>query len=101
MSKIFDPFFTTKPVGSGTGLGLSLVSEIVKKHSGDLEVESQPGRTVFTVKFPVGAGVSPAAAPLAAAPAAQPDAQYFRVRERPSAPAAAGEAIPNAGAASA
>lgn len=51
-SKIFDPFFTTKPIGQGTGLGLSLVSEIVQKHSGEITVESRPGRTEFTVKLP-------------------------------------------------
>jgi signal transduction histidine kinase len=51
-TKIFDPFFTTKPVGQGTGLGLSLISEIVSKHSGTIEVESRPGCTVFSVKFP-------------------------------------------------
>ncbi|MBI5245847.1 MAG: hypothetical protein HY923_01600 [Elusimicrobia bacterium] len=51
-AKIFDPFFTTKPIGQGTGLGLSLVSEIVEKHSGEVSVESRPGRTAFTVKLP-------------------------------------------------
>ena len=56
LSKIFEPFFTTKPVGQGTGLGLSLISEIIAKHSGDVEVESRPGRTVFTVRFPARGG---------------------------------------------
>ncbi len=56
LSKIFDPFFTTKPIGQGTGLGLSLVSEIVQKHSGEISVESRPGRTEFTVKLPVRTG---------------------------------------------
>ena len=54
--KIFDPFFTTKPPGQGTGLGLSLVSEIVQNHSGEISVESKPGRTVFMVKFPARTG---------------------------------------------
>ena len=56
LPRIFDPFFTTKPLGQGTGLGLSLVNEIVQKHSGDVVVESRPGRTVFTVRLPVRTG---------------------------------------------
>ncbi|MDE2143373.1 MAG: HAMP domain-containing protein, partial [Elusimicrobia bacterium] len=56
LPKIFDPFFTTKPIGQGTGLGLSLVSEIVQKHSGEVSVESRPGRTEFTVKLPARTG---------------------------------------------
>ena len=51
---IFDPFFTTKPVGEGTGLGLDLAWKIVvKKHRGDLRVESVPGDTRFIVLLPV------------------------------------------------
>ena len=51
--RIFDPFFTTKAVGQGTGLGLSISYEIIKKHRGELLVESVVGRgTTFTVKLP-------------------------------------------------
>ncbi len=52
-ARIFDPFFTTKEVGKGTGLGLSISHEIIKKHGGELQVESVPGvGTTFTVSLP-------------------------------------------------
>jgi len=47
--RIFDPFFTTKPIGEGTGLGLDIVRRLVNRNNGTIDVESQPGRTVFTV----------------------------------------------------
>ena len=54
IEKIFDPFFTTKPVGEGTGLGLSISFGIVNRHSGEIRVESAPGRgTTMTVKLPI------------------------------------------------
>jgi signal transduction histidine kinase len=54
LKRVFEPFFTTKPVGSGTGLGLSLSYSIVNKHGGRIEVASKPGvGTVFTVRLPV------------------------------------------------
>lgn len=53
MPKIFQPFFTTKPPGEGSGLGLDIVQKIVKKHEGDLSVESEPGKTQFTVSIPL------------------------------------------------
>ena len=52
--RIFDPFFTTKPVGQGTGLGLDISYNIVvNKHRGDIQVSSEPGRTVFEVRLPL------------------------------------------------
>ncbi|MDY6806615.1 MAG: AAA family ATPase [Cyanobacteriota bacterium] len=53
--KIFDPFFTTKPVGSGTGLGLSVAhSIIVEKHRGNLSCNSTPGKgTEFAIEIPI------------------------------------------------
>jgi signal transduction histidine kinase len=54
-AKIFQPFFTTKPTGEGTGLGLSLVYDIITKgHGGTIEVESEEGvGTTFAVKLPI------------------------------------------------
>ncbi len=50
---IFDPFFTTKKNGKGTGLGLWVSYNIVKSFSGDIKVESAPGRgAAFTISLP-------------------------------------------------
>ena len=55
LPKIFDPFFTTKEVGEGTGLGLNMAYNIVKKHKGDIRVESTVGEgTTFIIDIPVG-----------------------------------------------
>jgi signal transduction histidine kinase/CheY-like chemotaxis protein len=51
--RIFEPFFTTKETGRGTGLGLSIVYGIVHTASGDVAVETEPGRgTRFWLTFP-------------------------------------------------
>ncbi len=53
LERIFDPFFTTKAVGEGSGLGLSISHEIVRRHGGLLAVESRPGDgTTFRVLLP-------------------------------------------------
>jgi len=53
ISRIFDPFFTTKKVGEGTGIGLDIVSRVVKRHNGRIEVKSEPGKTEFAVRIPI------------------------------------------------
>jgi signal transduction histidine kinase len=52
-SHIFEPFFTTKGVGEGTGLGLDTVQRIVRKHRGNIHVDSKPGDTRFQVRLPL------------------------------------------------
>ena len=56
---IFDPFFTTKGVGEGTGLGLTTVQTIVRKHGGSIQVSSEPGNTRFQVWLPFADRVDP------------------------------------------
>ena len=53
IEKIFDPFFTTKGVGEGTGMGLEIVKRLLKRHEGDIDVESRPGMTQFQVRLPI------------------------------------------------
>jgi signal transduction histidine kinase len=53
LPRVFDPFFTTKPVGQGTGLGLDIARRIVRRHDGQIEVDSRPGRTEFRVTLPI------------------------------------------------
>jgi signal transduction histidine kinase len=54
LSKIFDPLFTTKPMGQGTGLGLTIVHDIIVGEFGaTIEVASVIGQgTTFTIRFP-------------------------------------------------
>jgi signal transduction histidine kinase len=53
-SKIFEPFYTTKDMEKGCGLGLTIVSEIVKSYQGQIQVESAPGEgATFIVTIPI------------------------------------------------
>ena len=51
--RIFDPFVTTKKVGEGTGMGLDIVRRLIIHNDGEIEVQSEPGRTEFTVALPI------------------------------------------------
>ncbi len=54
MKRAFDPFFTTKEVGSGKGLGLSVVDGIIKRHGGTVYLQSTKGKgTSVTIHLPL------------------------------------------------
>lgn len=53
ITKIWTPFFTTKLKGKGTGIGLSLSHRIIKEHDAEVNIDTSPRGTVFTIKFPV------------------------------------------------
>ena len=54
LSKMFDAFYTTKPVGTGTGVGMSIVLQMLKKHQCTIKVTSEPDvGTQVTIHFPL------------------------------------------------
>ena len=54
IGRIFEPFFTTKDVGKGKGLGLAMCYDIIKRHEGEILVESEYGKgTTFTIIIPI------------------------------------------------
>ncbi|MEG4339548.1 ATP-binding protein [Microcoleus sp. D3_18_C2] len=62
INRLFDPFFTTKPVGKGTGLGLSISYQIIEKHQGKIEVNSEIGQGAeFVIYLPIKARTKEAA----------------------------------------
>ena len=70
-SRVFEPFFTTKPKGSG--LGLALCADIVRRHSGEIRVQSEPGKgSVFEVRLPGDTGLVMSQKPQFASEAPSP-----------------------------
>ncbi len=54
--RMFDPFFTTRGP-EGTGLGMSIAYGVIKRHGGELEVQSRVGKgTTFIINIPVASG---------------------------------------------
>jgi PAS domain S-box-containing protein len=61
--RVFEPFFSTKGE-AGSGLGLSMAYSIVRRHSGEIRVDSEPGKgTTFMLTFPVARATVPTGAP--------------------------------------
>lgn len=52
--KIFEPFFTTKDVGEGTGLGMSIAYNTIRRHQGEININSAPGEgSEFILELPI------------------------------------------------
>lgn len=79
--RIFEPFFTTRHANEGTGLGLTLVADIVHKHGGEIRCESTPGvGTRMEVLLPVETGLGvEIEAPRGPRPLAVPETDSGRI----------------------
>jgi PAS domain S-box-containing protein len=94
--RIFDPFFTTKGE-EGTGLGLPVSYSIVKRHGGDIRVESRPGGgSTFTVVLPVGTPAD-SSSPTDAGSTAQRTGRVLLVDNDPQVMTILGEMLQDAG----
>lgn len=69
LRRVFDPFYSTKPADSGTGIGLSVVRDLVKYAGGRIEVDSRPGGgTTFTILLPMASETEAATLPADSTP---------------------------------
>jgi signal transduction histidine kinase len=60
LPRVGEPFFTTRPIGEGSGLGLAVSKSMIRAIGGKLEIESEPGRTIFRVLLPAATVEQPA-----------------------------------------
>ncbi len=98
-ARIFEPFFTTKQAGVGTGLGLSVVQDIVAEHGGYIRVRSEPGRgTRFEVLLPAVEGeATPTLVPEAGSTARGQGERVLVIDDEPSIAAVTKRVLTDAG----
>ena len=97
-ARIFEPFYSTKEPGQGTGLGLTVVYNIVREHGGRIRVDSQVGRgTTFVVEIPVNGEAQAPLRPVAEAREPGPRARVLLVEDVRALAETTSEALTRAG----